>query len=158
VPSCPRPCKIQTGRDRTIHRCLSSLQINTVLDISYVPSVLNNHTNSQMLSNCNTAATQILNISHSKERKPKNRALLWTQKSSSPLGRTVNCIPRREDWMSQSDLGSQVKLRPVQMLAQRWQTPAGASSRVDCRGRRSCCWAKWYPWRTGERYPSPQKF
>lgn len=30
---------------------------------------LNNHTNSQMLSNCNTAATQILNISHSKERK-----------------------------------------------------------------------------------------
>lgn len=36
-----------------------------------MPSVLNNHTNSQMLSNCNTAATQILNISHSKRKKKK---------------------------------------------------------------------------------------
>lgn len=45
------------------------MQITYVKDSTYVPSVLNNHTNSQMLSNCNTAATQILNISHSKERK-----------------------------------------------------------------------------------------
>lgn len=36
-----------------------------------VPSVLNNHTNSQMLSHCNAAATQILNISHSKGRETK---------------------------------------------------------------------------------------
>lgn len=71
MSSCPRPCKIQTGRDRTINRCLSLLQITYVKDSTYVPSVLNNHTNSQMLSNCNTAATQILNISHSKRKKKK---------------------------------------------------------------------------------------
>lgn len=66
------------------------MQISTVLDVRYVPSVLNNHTNSQMLSNCNTAATQILNISHSKEKK-KNSTVMDIEEfifTAFPEGKT----------------------------------------------------------------------
>lgn len=38
---------------------------------------------SQTLSNCNAAATQVLNVSHSKEKenqKTKKQALLWTER------------------------------------------------------------------------------
>lgn len=67
------------------------MQISTVLDVRYVPSVLNNHTNSQMLSNCNTAATQILNISHSKEKKKKNSTVMDIEEfifTAFPEGKT----------------------------------------------------------------------
>lgn len=70
MSSCPRPCKIQTGRGRTIHRCLSLLQITYVKDSTYVPSVLNNHTHSQMLSNCNTLQLRFSTSATAKKKKP----------------------------------------------------------------------------------------
>lgn len=52
---------------------------------------------SQMLSNCNAAAAQVLDVSHSKEKEnqkeKKTTSTVMGRESLSPLGRVVNRVP-----------------------------------------------------------------